>query len=93
MVHQTPNIKEKPRQSRGSVAKAHRISWISSICVAKVSALTSLILLGGGLAGSKPIRGWNPLFAKKGDTFVVSDLVLLLVNSAKGSQSGQSSWR
>ena len=59
--------------------------------MAKVLILTFLILLGGGLAGLKPMRGWNPLFAKKENTFVVSDLVILPVNSAKGSQSGRSS--
>ena len=35
----------------------HRIFWISSICMAKASALTSLILLRGDLAGSKPMQG------------------------------------
>ena len=43
-----------------------RIIWIFFICIVKASALTSLILLGGGLAGSKPMQGWNSLFAKKG---------------------------
>ena len=66
-----------------------KISWISSIHVVKTLALTSFILLGGGLAGLKPMRGWNLLFAKKKNIFVVSDLVLLSVNSAKGSQLGQ----
>ena len=65
-----------------------RIFWISSIHIAKALVLTSLILLGGGLAGSKPIQEWNFLFAKKRNTFVVFDLVLLPVNSARGSQSG-----
>ena len=72
---------------------SHKIFWIFSICVAKVSVLISLILLGGGSTGSKAMRGWNPLFTKKKDTFVGFDLVLLPVNSAKGSQSGQSSWK
>ena len=68
-----------------------RISWIPSICVAKASVLAFLILLEGGSADSKLMQGWNPLFAKKGDIFMVSDLMLLPVNSAKGGQSGQSS--
>ena len=37
------------------------------------------------------MQGWNPLFAKKEDIFMVFDLVLLPMNSAKGSQSNQSS--
>ena len=56
--------------------------------MAKSLALTSLILLGGDLVGLKPMQRWNPLFAKNGDTFVISDLVLLLVNSARANQSG-----
>ena len=36
--------------------------------MAKVSALTSLKLLGGGLAGSKLIQGWN-FVCKKGRYF------------------------
>ena len=59
----------------------------------KASVLTSLILLERGLAGSKPIQGWNPFFVKKGDIFMVFNLVLLSVNLVKGSQSGQLSWR
>ena len=58
-----------------------------------MSILTFFIILGRGLVGSKSMQGWNPLFAKKRDTFVVSDLVLLPVNLAKDSQSSQLSWR
>lgn len=53
--------------------------------MAKVIVLTLLMLLGGDLAGSKPMQRWNSLFAKKRDTFMVSDLVLLLINLARGS--------
>lgn len=62
-----------------------KIFWISSICVAKVSMLTFFILLERDLAGLKPMWEWNPLFIKKRNTFVISDLVLLLMNFAKGS--------
>ena len=61
--------------------------------MAKATVLTSLILPRGGSAGSKPMQRWNPLFAKKGDSFMVSDLVFLPVNLAKDSQLGQLSWR
>ena len=57
-----------------------------------MSALTSFILLKEGLAGSKLMRGWNPLFPKKKDIFVVFDLMLLPLNSARSSQSSQWSW-
>lgn len=63
-----------------------RIFWISSIRVAKASALTSLILLGRDLAGSKLMQRLNPLFAKKGDIIVVLDMLLLPVNFARDSQ-------